>query len=64
MDDDPVITINDVTAAGHCAKGARRWFEGHGFDFRDFLKRGIRASRLLETGDALARRVVDKKRAG
>lgn len=52
------ITITDITRLGYCPRGARRWFEAHGLDFRAFLKEGIAAGDLLSTGDALAERVV------
>jgi arsenate reductase-like glutaredoxin family protein len=56
------ITITDIRAAGHCARGARTWFERHGFDFRAFLKDGISEEELLATGDALAVQVIEHKR--
>ena len=56
---DPIVTINDVRRAGYCPSGARRWAEMHGIDFRDFLKNGIAASRLLETGEPMAIRAVE-----
>jgi hypothetical protein len=56
------ITIDDVRKAGHCALGARRWFESHGLDFRDFLKNGIETERLLATGDGHAADMVRRKR--
>ncbi len=58
-----IITINDVRAAGHCVRGARDWFERHGLDFRDFLKSGISEEAFLASGDALAARVVEMKKA-
>ena len=55
---DLVVTIDDVRRR-HCVSGARRWFESYGFDFRDFLKNGISARALWETGDALVLIVVE-----
>jgi len=55
------ITVTDIQQAGHCAVGIRRWFNEHGLNFRSFLKDGIDAAVLLDTGDALAQRVVDLK---
>lgn len=52
------ITITDVSRAGFCARGARRWFETNGIDFRAFVKDGIAAADLIATGDVLAERVV------
>lgn len=63
MRSDPLVTIDDIIAAGHCVSGAKRWFRIHGLDFRAFLQNGARASDLLATGDALARQVVDRKAA-
>lgn len=57
-----IITIDDVRRAGHCALGARRWFERHGFDFRKFLRKGIDVETFLATGDGQAQQVVDRKR--
>jgi hypothetical protein len=54
------ITIDDIMAAGHCAKGARSWFRTMGLDFTTFLKDGLPASDLLATGDALAEQVVSR----
>lgn len=61
IDPATIITINDVRRAGYCALGARRWFEAQGFDFRAFLKNGIPAEQFLSTGDAHAKRVVERK---
>lgn len=63
MDDQPElrITITDVTLAGHCPSGARRWFDDHDLNFRDFLAKGIAAADLLATGDAIANQVVSRK---
>lgn len=55
------IVMDDITKAGICASGARRWFHAHGLDFRDFMANGIDAEALLATGDAYARQVVDHK---
>jgi hypothetical protein len=53
-----LIRIGDIRASGHCVKGAKAWMERHGFDFKNFLRNGAKASELLETKDALAQRVV------
>lgn len=56
------ITIDDVRKAGHCTRGARRWFEAHGMDFRSFLKQGVDAEEFISKGDDAARRVVELKK--
>lgn len=58
-----IITINDIRKTGHCTLGAKRWFEAHNLDFRDFIQNGIEADVLLATGDALADQVVSAARA-
>lgn len=64
---DPIITINDVRLAGHCAAGARDWFAEAGLDFRTFIKPiekggGLAASVLLAVpNNALSRQVIDRK---
>jgi len=59
--EDMTVRVSDLKKVGYCARGARRWFEARGFDFRDFLANGIAARTLVETGDALALRVVRLK---
>lgn len=56
------ITIDDIRKAGHCVKGARRWFEANGLDFAAFLKGGISEQEFLATNDALAEQVVTRKK--
>lgn len=60
--EDPIITIDDVRKAGHCAKGARRWCENNGFDFREFLKSGLPESVVIKTNDAFGLQVIERKR--
>lgn len=60
---EPRITIDDVTAAGHCVRGAKGWFQQHNIDFRRFLREGATEEELLATGDALAEQVIERKRA-
>lgn len=55
------ITIDDVRRF-HCARGARRWFEVHGLDFRSFLREGIDAETFLASGDQRAAHIVEAKR--
>lgn len=62
MADDPIITIADIRAASHCVSGAKTWLQGHGFDWRAFLRDGLPASKLLATGSDEAKRVVDLRK--
>lgn len=63
MSEKLIITMDDVMASGHCARGSRRWFDKYGLDFRDFLKNGIAEDIFLATGDGLAMQIVEAKRA-
>ncbi|WP_163836881.1 hypothetical protein [Spartinivicinus ruber] len=54
-----IIRINHIRSALFCSKGARQFFERHGLDWGDFLKHGIESEKLLATGDAMAKQVVD-----
>ncbi|MES0875082.1 hypothetical protein [Sinimarinibacterium thermocellulolyticum] len=62
MSSDVLVTIAHVRAAGLCVHGTRTWFARQGLDFRAFLARGLPASTLLATGDAMAQRVVEVAR--
>lgn len=54
------ITVDDIREL-HCARGIKQWFDNAGLDFKSFLKDGIDAKTLLDTGDALAIRIVERK---
>lgn len=56
-----LITIKDVRLAGHCVRGAKAWFEHHGFDFHDVIGDGVLASDMVATGDEQGIRVVRLK---
>lgn len=60
---EPRITLDDVVKAGHCVRGAKDWFVGQGFDWRDVVRNGVSEADLLATGDGLAERVIEAKRA-
>lgn len=62
MSTDVLVTIAHVRAANLCVHGTRTWFARQGLDFRAFLARGLPASSLLATGDAMALRVVEVAR--
>ena len=50
--------IEDVRLSGHCVSGARRWFNEHGLDFREFRYHGIDPIEFVTFGDTLALRVA------
>jgi hypothetical protein len=55
-------TIKDVRSLKMCIPGARRFFERHNLDWKDFLKHGIPAQKFIDTGDAMALKVVEVAR--
>jgi len=57
------LTVDDLREL-HCSRGIRRWFESNNLDFKAFLKDGIEAKTLYETGDALALRIIERKLNG
>jgi hypothetical protein len=52
------VKRNDMDKLGYCARGARRWFARMGLDWAAFVRDGIDADALRETGDAMALRLV------
>jgi len=44
---------------GFCHRQSRQWFAQHNLDWMAFFRNGIDEERLLATGDALARRLVE-----
>lgn len=58
--DNLIVTHRHIQAARICLlPGAKSFFKRHGLDFRDFMRRGIAAEKLIATGDAQALSVVD-----
>lgn len=55
---DIIITMVDVRKARMCSQGARQFFQTHDLDWQDFLDNGILASKLVETNDSMALKVV------
>lgn len=53
------VEMRDLRAAKICGRGARKFFERHGLDWRKFVKDGIDADELVGTGDAMALHVVE-----
>lgn len=53
-----IVTPTDCTRAGFCGTGIMLWAKSHGFDIRDFLRNGVDAERLIETGDPFGLKAV------
>jgi hypothetical protein len=46
------------TRPGFCRNESKRWARARGLDWRDFVRNGIPAERLEETGDGFALALV------
>lgn len=57
-----IVIQKDMRALQYCSRGVRDFFKRHDLDYSDFLKNGIPAEKLLETGDAMAQAVVEVAR--
>jgi len=54
-----IIKMIHMRQAKMCSPGTRLFFMRHGLDWSDFLKNGIEEERLLNTGDSMAKQVVE-----
>lgn len=52
------VWMNDIRRARMCSRGARDFFVRHDLDWNAFLKEGIDAEALWNTGDPMAQEVV------
>lgn len=60
--DDVVVKMAHVRRALMCSRGARAFFKRHNLDWDAFLKDGLPARKLADTGDAMALQVVEVAR--
>lgn len=51
-----------TTRTGYCARQSRAFFAEHGLDWLAFVREGIPAQQLLDTGNALAAHLVEHAR--
>lgn len=54
-----MVTMQHARQAKMCSRGQRAFFMRHGLDWLEFLDKGIEASKLEATGDAMAMIVVE-----
>lgn len=59
-----IVTVNDMRAAGFCARVPREWFKRPkqvelGLSWKDFLDKKITVEQLRATGDVLAIKVAE-----
>jgi hypothetical protein len=54
-----IVTIEHLRP-GYCGPGTKAFFEKHGLDWRNFVKNGIDAQKLVDTGDVLAIKLAER----
>lgn len=58
-EDDPIITVSHVMAAGFCAGGFRSWFKEKNIDMRKLFDGKLRVSDIAPLDDAHGNRVIE-----
>ena len=58
------VTHAHFRALGYCNRGAKRWLADRGIVWSEFLRDGIDAEVLRESGDAMAMKAVELAEAG
>jgi len=57
-----IVTLTDARELGYCSRGLRAFFARHRLDWGQFLRQGLPAEALLDTGDAMAAALVEHVR--
>jgi hypothetical protein len=52
------VTMKHIRQCRMCSRGARAFFERHGLNWSEFLRAGVPAEDLEQTGDAMALQVA------
>lgn len=58
------VKMEHVRRLGYCSSGVRTFFQRHGLDYPGFLRDGIPAERLAETGDGMALSAIEEAARG
>lgn len=53
------VYIRDFKGTGYCPAGQKRFCDAHGIDWRDYVRNGVDAQVLLDSGDDMARAMVE-----
>lgn len=54
-----IVKHADLRALRYCNNGSRAFFARHNMDWSEFVKNGLPAEQFMETGDAMAIRLVE-----
>lgn len=60
---DVMVTMKHIRQCKMCSRGARAFFDRYGLDWSEFLRSGLPAEDLEQTGDAMAIQVAAAARA-
>lgn len=58
------VKMEHLRRLGYCSAGVRAFFQRHGLDYPAFLRDGISAERLAETGDGMAMTAIEEASNG
>lgn len=56
------VRFQHLRLVRYCPDGTQAWWLKHGLDWRDFVRNGIDGQVLLDTGDPMARKLVEAAR--
>ena len=57
--EDFLVTVKDARSVLYCKEGTKEFFKRYKLDWDKFVKVGVSAQLLLDTGDAMAKEVVE-----
>lgn len=57
------VTVKHMRKAGYCIVGAKKFADRYNLDFKKFIKEGLPADKLEQTGDALGIKLAEIARA-
>ena len=60
--DDFIVTSRELKEVGICFEGQKTWFPDHGFDLKDVVKNGVKASAIEATGEGIALKAIQRVR--
>lgn len=56
------VRFKHLRGVRYCPDGTKAWFERHNLNWRDFVLGGIDGQVLLDSGDPMARKLVEAAR--
>ncbi len=59
-----IITIQECSSRGYCARGMKKFAEKHNLDWIKFVKEGIDEKLLKSTNDGMATDIIERIKYG